>query len=565
LPIKSGRGSLDMSKPSYQDAYDTFNLEAAMAALSGFSQGELNACYECCDRHAEQEPDRAALNYESADGEVRTLTFGELRDLSAKFANVLVSQGILAGDCVSTLLPRSPELVVVILGAWRAGAVYQPLFTAFGPRAIEQRLGKSMAKLVVVDERNRAKLNGASNELAIMSVAASIEASAGTDLDFWKELAGQPPQFAPVMLDPDAPMLLMSTSGTTGPPKSVQVPVKALAAFIAYMRDAVDLRPDDRFWNMGDPGWAYGLYYGIVGPLALGHSTLLYGGSFTAENAIGVIHRHKITNLAGSPTAFRLIMASGPEAVQPIAGQLRAVSSAGEPLNPEVIRWFREHLNVAVHDQYGQTELGMVVANHHHLEHPVHSGSAGVPCPGYRVVVLDEEDRELGVGEPGIMAIDCANSPLLWFGGYREASPAENRYYRTGDTVEWNPDGSISFLGRSDDVITSSGYRIGPFDVESALVEHPAVVESAAIGKPDAERTEIVKAFVVLKRGVEPSLALAESIKQHVKARLSAHAYPREIEFVQELPKTPSGKIQRFILRSQETASAPAAPHEATN
>ncbi|HKU13943.1 MAG TPA: AMP-binding protein, partial [Steroidobacteraceae bacterium] len=352
-------------------------------------------------------------------------------------------------------------------------------------------------------------------------------------------------------LAPDAPFLRMFTSGTTGAPKSLDVPLKAIAAFVGYMRDAVDLRPEDNFWNLADPGWAYGLYYAVIGPLAMGHETLFVERPFSAERAIEVIRERRITNLAGSPTAFRRIVAAGPDAVKAIRGQLRVVASAGEPLTPEVIRWFKQHLDVTVHDQYGQTELGMVVANHHALKHPVRLGSSGVPSPGYRVVVIDETGRELGPREPGMLAIDRARSPLLWFSGYREVLRKDEPYYRTGDAAEWHEDGSVSFIGRADDVITSSGYRIGPFDVESALAEHPAVLESAVVGKPDPERTEIVKAFVVLKPGFEASPELAETLKQHVKARLSAHAYPRELEFIAELPKTPSGKIQRFLLRNQ--------------
>jgi acetyl-CoA synthetase len=230
------------------------------------------------------------------------------------------------------------------------------------------------------------------------------------------------------------------------------------------------------------------------------------------------------------------------------------VSSAGEPLNPEVIRWFDANLAAPIHDHYGQTENGMMVNNHHGLKHLVRAGSAGFAMPGYRMVVLDDEGNELGPNQPGVLAVDIANSPLRWFGGYHEAeTPAiVGGYYRTGDTVEYEPDGSVSFIGRADDVITSSGYRIGPFDVESALIEHPAVNEAAVVGVPDPQRTEIVKAFVVLAPAFKGSEALAEKLAQHVKKRLSAHSYPREVEFVAELPKTPSGKIQRFLLRKAE-------------
>ncbi len=299
----------------------------------------------------------------------------------------------------------------------------------------------------------------------------------------------------------------------------------------------------------------------------MGIATTLYEGGFTAESSYALITRLGVTNLAGSPTAFRLLMAAGPEAAAAVKGRLRAVSSAGEPLNPEVIRWFDAHLGAPIFDHYGQTETGMVVNNHHGLAHAVQPGSAGFAMPGYRVAVLDDAGRELGPNQPGVLAVDIKASPLLWFSGYyRKDTPAiAGGYYRTGDSVELEPDGRISFIGRSDDLITSSGYRIGPFDVESALIEHPAVTEAAVIGVPDPERTEIVKAFVILAPGHTASEALAEELRQHVRKRLSAHAYPRAVDFVTELPKTPSGKIQRFLLRKaeidkQQAAATPATP-----
>ena len=257
-----------------------------------------------------------------------------------------------------------------------------------------------------------------------------------------------------------------------------------------------------------------------------------------------------------------MLIAAGQAFAEPIKGRLRVVSSAGEPLNPEVIRWFAEPLQVTIHDHYGQTELGMVLCNHHGLRHPVHLGSAGFAIPGHRIVVLDEQQHELPPGQPGILAVDREQSPLCWFGGYHgvQTKAFVGKYYLSGDTVELNQDGSISFVGRSDDVITTSGYRVGPFDVESALIEHPAVIEAAVVGKPDPERTELIKAFVVLASGVEGTPELAENLRQHVRQRLYAHAYPREIEFVGELPKTPSGKLQRFILRNQEIAKQHTAP-----
>lgn len=534
-------------RPGYEQAVARFSIEAAMAGLAGDLAGGVNACVECCDRHCGA--GRVALRCVSAEGEVRDHTFEALRDLSARAANLMRDKGVRPGDVVAGLLPRTVELVAVILGAWRLGAVYQPLFTAFGPKAIEHRLATSGAKLVVTNTAQRPKLDEIPDHPLVATVGEQVPPS---DVDFRAGLNAASDQFEPVMRRGDDLFMMMSTSGTTGLPKGVPVPLRALLAFGAYMRDAVELREGDVFWNIADPGWAYGLYYAICGPLLLGQATILYEGGFTAESTYGLISRLGVTNLAGSPTAYRLLIAAGPEAAAPVKGRLRVVSSAGEPLNPEIMRWFAEHLAVPIHDHYGQTEMGMCVNNHHGLEHPVRPGSAGLAMPGYRVVVLDEAGRELGPNQPGVLAIDLENSPLMWFSGYLNQSKLAGRYYATGDSVEFEPDGSVSFIGRADDVITSSGYRIGPFDVESALIEHPAVIEAAVVGVPDPERTEIVKAFVILAKGVEGSDALREELQAHVKRRLSAHAWPKLLDFVTELPKTPSGKIQRFILRRAE-------------
>lgn len=549
-------GTSDQSAATVRDyaaTYAAFDPAEARRSILGDDR-EMNAAVLCCDRHCGR--DAAALICVAEDGAATRYSFEDLKALSERFAGVLRAQGVAAGDTVAALLPRTVELVVTALAAWRLGALYQPLFTAFGPKAIEQRIRDSSARVIVTDDVNRPKLDEVDCPARIVTVATgSVPAG---DLDFRAELAKAIPVTQPVARTADDPFLILFTSGTTGAPKSLLVPLKAIVPFALYVRDAIGLDAEDRFWNIADPGWAYGLYYAIVGPLALGRATLLHDAPFSVAGLVAVVEAFGITNLAGSPTAFRRLIAAGPDAVAPIKEQLRAVSSAGEALNPEVIRWFARHLGVTIHDHYGQTELGMVLCNHHALAHPVHEGAAGVSVPGVRMTVIDDAGRELPPGEPGNLALDRARSPLFWFAGYRGApTPSLGaHYYLTGDTAERNADGSISFVGRADDVITSSGYRIGPFDVESALIEHPAVVEAAAIGKPDPERTEIVKAFVILQAGIAPSPELGEELRLHVRQRLAAHAYPREIEFVETLPKTPSGKIQRFILRNAEIAKA---------
>ena len=549
------KGAFDI--PAYADAAANFSLAAEAARLQGDLEQGINACVECCDRYAAS--GATALDYIDLQGRHEAFSFEQMRSLSARMANFLVRQGVRPGDVVAGMLPRTPEILATILGAWRAGAVYQPLFTAFGPKAIEHRLKMSQARLVVTNAANRAKLDGIEGCPIVMTALKPGEVPRDEDFDFHCTLASQFDVFEPVLRKGTDLFMMMSTSGTTGSPKGVPVPLRAMLAFSAYMRHAIDLRPEDRFWNIADPGWAYGLYYAITGPLLLGHATTFYEGGFTVGGTYDTIERLGITSFAGAPTAYRMMMAAGDEAASRIKGRLRVASSAGEPLNPEVIRWFDTALDAPIHDHYGQTETGMTVNNHHGLEHAVHAGSAGFAMPGYRVAVLDEQGNELGPKEPGVLAVDIARSPLLWFTGYwQQDTPAiGGGYYRTGDSMELETDGSVSFIGRSDDVITSSGYRIGPFDVESALIEHPAVMEAAVIGVPDPERTEIVKAYVVLSKGHEASPGLAEELARYVRQRLSAHAYPRQIEFVDALPKTPSGKVQRFILRKM-SAGEPA-------
>ncbi|MFC4595941.1 AMP-binding protein [Sphingobium tyrosinilyticum] len=545
-----------MSRPNYGVAAARFDAAAALASVAMDSAGHMNAAEVCCDRHAD-DGNRIALRHRNPAGETRDWTFAELKRRSSQFAQVLAELGVGKGDRVAGLLPRTPELIITILAAWRLGAAYQPLFTAFGPKAIEHRLTLAETRVVVTDAANRPKLAGLEHLAAIVQVGAT--AGYG-DRDFWSSLDGRGEALEPVVCEAQDPFLMMFTSGTTGLPKPMFIPLRAIAAFVGYMRDAIGLREDDRFWNLADPGWGYGLYYAVIGPLAMGMTTLFHEGVFSVDSTYATIADYGITSLAGSPTAYRMLMADGAEKAAKIKGQLRAVSSAGEPLNPEIIRWFGQNLSVTIHDHYGATELGMVLCNHHGLDHPVRIGSAGYATPGHRVVVLSPEEKELGVGVPGELALDIAGSPMMWFTGYhgRETPALGKAYFRSGDMVELNDDGSISFVGRADDVITTSGYRVGPFDVESALLEHEAVTESAVIGKPDPERTEIIKAFVVLQPGYEPGAELADQLRLHVRARLSAHAYPREIEFVADLPKTPSGKVQRFLLRNQEIAKTKA-------
>lgn len=542
-----------MTTENYQTYYDQFTPAMIEEQMIGSLKDGFNVCEEICDKWAEG--DRVALKYEGADRPASELTFVELKEKSAQFANFLTSQGIGKGDRVAALLPRTPELLIVIVGALRAGAVYQPLFTAFGPGAIEYRVLQADTKLIVTDPANRSKLDDVRGCPPTLLVnKAQADAKYADERDFMAEVGSLSAEFTPVRIGADDPFLQMFTSGTVGKSKGVAVPARAILSFYIYMRFAVGLRPEDTYWNVADPGWAYGLYYAVVGPLLLGNTTHFCESGFTPETTYDMLRKYKITNLAAAPTAYRLLMANDNILGADDKFDLRVASSAGEPLNPEVIGWVDKRLGCPVMDHYGQTETGMTACNHHDLEQDVvRVGSMGFSMPGHRVVALDADYNEIPEGETGQLAVDVDNSPLFFFQGYtwQEKNPFHGKYYLTGDVVMSHGDGSYSFTGRDDDIITTAGYRVGPADVESTLLEHDAVAESGVIGKPDPKRGSIIKAYVVIKPEFDPTEELAEALKQHVRNRLSTHAFPREIEFMAELPKTPSGKIQRFILRNQ--------------
>ncbi|MFV5494163.1 AMP-binding protein [Acinetobacter towneri] len=535
-----------------QEAYQQFDIEQLIQTQLAGTPTALNAYEECCGRYTGTQ--QTALIWEGKHGHTASWTFDQLAEASGKLANYFTQLGLKAGDCIAGLLPRTPELLITVFATWRIGAVYQPLFTAFESKAIEHRIQTAKTQLIVTNTEQRLKLNALSNVKILTVDAANL--AQNHDTDFWQVLSTQDTYFETVYRSFEDDFLMMFTSGTTGLAKSVPVPLKAIVAFKGYMQHAVDLRAEDSFWNLADPGWAYGLYYGITGPLSLGHSIIMDERPFSVDHALEIIRKYQVSNLTGSPTAFRMFFGFKEKFDGDIQRHLRVVSSAGEPLTPEVIHWFKHDLQVNIYDQYGQTELGMVIANHHALEHQKKVGSAGYAIPGHRFAVLNAQHQEVAHGEIGTLALDESQSPLMWFKGYDgdDRKSFVGQYYLTGDTVRLNEFGGIDFIGRADDVITTSGYRVGPFDVESTLLECEEVLESAVIGKPDPERTEVVKAFVVLKNQYQPSTALQEKLQQYVRSRLSKHAYPKEIEFVSSLPKTSSGKIQRNLLKQQEIA-----------
>ncbi|WP_288727447.1 AMP-binding protein [uncultured Psychrobacter sp.] len=552
---------------SYSDYYHNFDMNALLAEIYGeHLDDRLNAYMACCGRYVRDgRGDKLALVHEDTAGNVTRMTFAELDKASAQVANLLTSYGVQVGDQVATMLPRTPELLTIVLATWRIGAVYQPLFTAFGYDSIKYRMDKANTKVVFTNIDNRSKFEDLAEQTKMVMVGSKNNAQADNeskwaDDNYAQMMATQPQTLEAVFLNEDAPFLQMFTSGTVGKSKGVSVPLSALSAFYLYMRYAIDLRADDNYWNMADPGWAYGLYYAITGPLLMGVTTYFNEAGFDAANTRDFMVRHKITNLASSPTAFRMMKSSGvfekshDDASARLA--LRCANSAGETLNTEVVNWVETYLNCQVKDQYGQTETGMTCCAHHALAHECPTGSMGMALPGHTLVVLDDDMQVLPDGEQGQLAVVVSQSPAFYFRGYswNEKDAFVDDYYLTGDVVERHSDGSYWFSGRDDDIIITAGYRVGPTDVENTVLEHEAVAESAAVGVPDEVRGHTIKSYVVLKDGIKGTDEIAKEIQDLVRKRLSTHAYPREVEFVAELPKTPSGKIQRFLLRSLSAA-----------
>jgi acetyl-CoA synthetase len=546
--------------PTYEELYQAFSWEAFCKEHLDWNPKErLNITHEAVDRHA-QDPRKIALFCIRKDGHCEKITSRELQKLTSRFANMLRGLGIERGDRVARLLPRIPETYISFLGTWKAGAVDVPLYTAFGPEAIAYRVKDSGAKLIVTDAENRKKLIQVKNQLEGANILVVPEGRGlgirQGDLSFWQEINMASDGFEAVECREDETAVVLYTSGTTGPPKGTLIPMSGIITILPYARYNMDIQPLDMFWGFADPGWAYGLLTAGTSSLVLGNSLIVYEPGFTAEAWYEMVAKYEVTVFTSAPTALRLIMAAGEDMPKRHdLSSLRRISCGGEATNPEITLWFKKHIGVEVYDMYGITEVAMLIANNPYL--PVKPGSMGKPVFGFEAALVDENGEPVPRGQVGIIGCprenpyflgkSYLNQPEKW-----EAAFLKGRWFNTGDLARQDEEGYYYFEGRSDDVISSSGYRIGPTEVESVLIEHPAVADSAVVGKPDHLRGALVKAFIVLKRDYQPSESLKQEIQIFVKNRLAKHNYPRELEFVDDLPKTPSGKIMRKVLREQE-------------
>ncbi|MER5863509.1 AMP-binding protein [Kitasatospora sp. NPDC002040] len=540
------------------------DLQRRTSELIGdFFSPDADPAWLLCDRHPSDAP---AFTLIAEDLTVRGVTFGELRARSLECAAALAGLGVGAGDRVATLMGKSIDLVSVMLGIWRLGAVYVPLFTAFGPQAIGARLAGSQARVVVTDAQQRTKLRTGPDlpaERSWATVVAADAAGPGEYLLAELRRAADPADLPERPRGGDRPLVHMFTSGTTGAPKGVVHPVAYIAACQSYLEHGLGLTGDDVYWCAADPGWGYGLYSAVVAPLAAGHCSVLVSGRFDAATTWSVLSSQAVTNFAAAPTVYRALRASGsvPEGVR-----LRRASSAGEPLTPDVSDWAERELGVRVHDHFGQTEVGMVLADcwHPALARPAKPRSMGRCLPGWRLQVLDGVTGDpVEAGVVGRIAVDVRNSPLMTFHDYQGAEhrtekfTADGASYLTGDLGHMDTDGDFFFVSRDDDVILMAGYRIGPFDIESVLLQHPGVAECAVIGAPDEARGEALEAYVVPSTDTVGTPELAAELQQLVKQRYAAHAYPRAVHFLDSLPRTPAGKIQRYLLRRRRVSHHP--------
>jgi acetyl-CoA synthetase len=498
-----------------------------------------NIAQDVCDKHP---ADKLAMVHEHFDGTVREVAWGELQELANRAANLLAARGVGRGDRVAVVLPPTPQTAAVFFGTWKLGAILLSMSVLYGDDGIRHRLTDSQAKLLVTDAVNAPRFAGMGIELLVLDDAAL--AAAATD---------------PVRADTaaDDPAQLYYTSGTTGLAKGIVHAHRYLLAHeeFDYCHEVLD---GERFHGMGEWAWAAGIAP-LLGPWRLGAVQCVYQreGGFDPAKQLAFLSRHEVTNVFTTPTAMRAMMAIE-DAGTRYPQRFRRVCSAGEPLNPEAIRWFRDQYGITVLDYYGLTESYPLCGNFPFME--VREGSMGKPLPGWDVQLLDEDERPVARGERGEICLRARSNPHYPLGYWQNPEATQETFggewFHSKDAAMQDEDGYIWYAGRADDVIIAAGYRIGPFEVESACLEHPAVREAAAVASPDEVRGNVVKAFIVVAEGHEPSEELAADIKAFVRSRLSAYAYPRRIEFVEDLPKTLTGKIRRIELREQEQQRA---------
>ncbi|WP_257352220.1 acetate--CoA ligase [Pseudalkalibacillus decolorationis] len=553
LPVIKGDFNLD----DYEATYRSFDWLEVEKEFTWSKTGRVNIAYEAIDRFAENAKKNQVALYFSDAVRDEKYTFKEMKDYSNQAGNVLKDLDVEKGDRVFIFMPRSPELYFVLLGALKIGAIVGPLFEAFMEGAVRDRLEDSEAEVIVTTPAllDRIPVDDLPALKHVVLVGEDIKEDDGYT-DYYSRMANASKDLDIEWVDREDGMILHYTSGSTGKPKGVLHVHNAMLQHYQTGKWVLDLKEDDVYWCTADPGWVTGTSYGIFSPWLNGASNVIRGGRFSPEDWYSTIEKYGVTVWYSAPTAFRMLMGAGEEVVKKFdLSSLRHVLSVGEPLNPEVVRWGSRVFNLRIHDNWWMTETGaQIISNYPSME--IKPGSMGKPLPGITAAIIDDQGNELPPYRMGNLAIKKGWPSMMraiWNRPEKyESYFSIDNWYISGDSAYMDDEGYYWFQGRIDDVIMTSGERVGPFEVESKLVEHPAIAEAGVIGKPDPVRGEIIKAFISLRSGYETSDELKEEIRTFVKKGLAAHAAPREIEFKDKLPKTRSGKIMRRVLKAWE-------------
>jgi acetyl-CoA synthetase len=537
--------------------------QSLQGELDWLPGGFLNKAHECVDRHALGPiAAKTALIWEGKTGAVETYTFADLKRESDKFANVLKTLGVQKGDRFFMFMERVPELYIAFFGGLKVGAVVGPLFSAFGPDPVRDRLADSGARVLLTEPALRHRITDVLAELpqiehviVVNRGAKDPDPRADGDLDYYDLMSGASANLEITKTTMYDLSLMHYTSGTTGKPKGAVHCHQALIQQHATGKWVLDLHEDDVYWCTADPGWVTGTSYGILAPWSNGVTQVVYEGGFKASAWYEVIERHKVTVWYTAPTAIRMLMKAGTELPKRHdLSSLRHILSVGEPLNPEAIMWGLPVFRQPIHDSWWQTETGAIlISNYAAMD--VRPGSMGKPIPGIQAAILDDDYYPSPVGKEGNLAIRPGWPSMFrtyWNASEQYNSRFRKGWYITGDKARVDEDGYFWFVGRADDIINTTGHLVSPFEVESMLLEHPAVAEAGVIGKPDPIAMEVVKAFVSLNEGYEPSDQLRRELVGFSRRKMAALVAPREIEFLPSLPKTRSGKIMRRLLKARE-------------
>jgi acetyl-CoA synthetase len=523
---------------------------------------DFNIAVAVCRRHAEDRS-RVAIHWEDEGGAQATLTYHALQQQADRLSNALAALGIERGDKVAIILPQRPETVVTHIACYQVGAIAVPLSFLFGPDALEYRLNDSDAKVVFVDAASLPNLAAIRDRLPQLRHVIGVAGARESWTKDWESLQEKAAaRFTPVPTRAVDPALLVYTSGTTGPPKGALMPQQCLLGNLPGFVHSHDgfPQPGDVFWSPADWAWTGGLMDALLPTLCFGFPIVGFRGRFEPERALRLMETYRVRNAFLFPTALKMIMKSVPEPRGKYALQLRSIMSAGEAVGTTVFAWAQEALGVTINEMFGQTEMNYIVGNSHTLW-PAKPGSMGRPYPGHRIAVVDDTGAEVATGELGEVAMhrvgsDGTPDPVFFLEYFKNpegtASKFTGDWCRTGDLATRDADGYLWYQGRADDMFKAAGYRIGPSEIENCLIKHPAVANAAVVPSPDETRGNIVKAFIVLAPGMTASPALEEEIQQHVRKFLAPYEYPKEIEFIDALPMTTTGKVQRRVLRQRE-------------